>query len=222
MQDPPTTDTAFGIDGPRVVIEGQLPARIADLWSVGADLKFVADCCDELLVDPPTDESDPSVVRRALWEAAVIAYGRCYRNGKGHIEPGATRFRIPDTLIDQLDARTPGRRTTHDAALASRDQHIAHRVSVDEQVRVVAFLAPAPLPRKVDGVMAFGAHLVEPMADAIAELRDLVRTLREIVASDLNRLLERARELGDGPMLDQMYADAAAAEAMEQTQDTPE
>ncbi|MFD6792238.1 MULTISPECIES: hypothetical protein [Prauserella salsuginis group] len=57
--------------------------RVADLASVGEDLSFVMRAAERLLVEMelPDNEGD-SVVIRALWSAALVAYQRCFTDGK--------------------------------------------------------------------------------------------------------------------------------------------
>ncbi len=209
MTQGPTEPGAVTEPSPAAALRGRLPSRIADVWSICADLDFVAGCCDELLADPPEDDSaEPSVVRRALWEAAVISYGRCFRSGKSPLEAGETRFRIPDSVIDGLGSAAL---ETHDFTLGARDRHIAHRVNDDEQVEVVAFLAPPPAPRAVEGVTAWGVHLVEPFVPRIESLRDLARTLHAMSQADLRGLIDKAIQLGNGEYhLDRLYKTASS------------
>lgn len=185
----------------RVNLEGPLPGRVADLWSIEQDLRFVADCCAKWL-ELQTAQVDVSLVERALWEAATIAYGRCFHQGRGNLESQRPRYRIPDDVIDQLDART-----THEAVMADRNQHIAHRISDHEQVKVTGYLAPPPAPRQLVGVGAWGAILVSRETPDVEKLMVLAVQLGAGVAAERERLQHRIVELAPDH-LDKFYEDA--------------
>jgi hypothetical protein len=184
-----------------VNLEGPLPGRVADLWSIEQDLRFVADCCAKWL-ELQTAQVHASLVERALWEAATIPYGRCFHQGKGNLESQRPRYRIPDDVIDQLDART-----THEAVMADRNQHIAHRISDREQVKVTGYLAPDPAPRELVGVGAWGVILVSREAPDVEKLRVLAEELGAGVAAELERPQHRIMELAPDH-LDDFYEDA--------------
>jgi hypothetical protein len=59
-------------------------ARIlADQASVIQDLQFVMDCCKRLLTELARPEEDrDGVVPQALWASALVAYARCFGQGR--------------------------------------------------------------------------------------------------------------------------------------------
>ena len=188
----------------RVNLEGPLPGRVADLWSIEQDLRFVADCCGKWL-ELQSGNDDAALVERALWEAATIAYGRCFHQGKGNLESQRPRYRIPEHVIDQL-----GSRATHDTVMADRNQHIAHRISDHEQVKVTGYLAPDPAPRAMVGVGAWGAILASREAPDIDALRVLAERLYQAVAAERESLQQRIMELAPDH-LEKFYEDAFGA-----------
>ncbi|MGH3550515.1 MAG: hypothetical protein ACRDQU_20825 [Pseudonocardiaceae bacterium] len=57
--------------------------ELADISSVIQDLKFVNACCERLWSEMQKGKAEQDVVLvRALWSAALVAYWRCFGNGK--------------------------------------------------------------------------------------------------------------------------------------------
>jgi hypothetical protein len=56
---------------------------LADQASIINDLQFVMDCCKRLLTElaRPQEERD-GVVPQALWSSALVAYARCFSDGR--------------------------------------------------------------------------------------------------------------------------------------------
>jgi len=82
---------------PSVSIEGPIPSAIADLISLMNDLTFVQQTCNQLAkmgsLENDQDEGD-SIVRRALWASAVIAYRRAFNSGKAHLVAKGSRAKV--------------------------------------------------------------------------------------------------------------------------------
>src|SRR5687768_11699826 len=57
----------------RTPVKSRAAANLGDLWSVIADLERAVQLCERLDV-----EQEDQLAVSALWEAAVIAYGRCF------------------------------------------------------------------------------------------------------------------------------------------------
>ncbi|KLO28427.1 hypothetical protein [Mycobacterium haemophilum] len=148
-----------------VAIDRELPGRIADLYSIQSDLKFARDCAAEYTAQgfvngqPSTDQAQ-TLLNRALWSAALIAYRRAFNSGRGHIHPRASRFDLRplrETLLSttQQDA--------HDGFLEVANQHIAHRVTEHEQMNFLAALYPPPLARGLDGIFPLQTYWNAPL-----------------------------------------------------------
>lgn len=117
---------------------------LGDLQSLINDLEFVADACDELQTRVPTMTS-----RRALWEAAVIAYGRCFSSGGSAVVAKQSRTRIPDELLATLSEAD---QACHRDIVQLRNQHIGHRVDLRmHKVVVFVTLSPPSEEREVKG-----------------------------------------------------------------------
>jgi hypothetical protein len=99
-----------------------LEARITD--DLASELAYLASVwADLLLVDMSLHErkkmtsSGQMFARRALWEQAVVACGRCFKSGR--------RRQYPAELLEGISAE---RRAIHEEVLRWRDKHVAHRV----------------------------------------------------------------------------------------------
>jgi hypothetical protein len=123
--------------------------RLADLASLADDLAFVVEACRRIQVLSQQDESDGLVVR-ALWNASLVAYARCWATG--------VRVGLPDGLLDQLPGDGRG---FHDHLMTLRDKHIAHSVNPFEDVAIGVFVAPAATS---EGAPDFGVgHLLQKL-----------------------------------------------------------
>lgn len=135
------------LEGNRYAISGGLAARLADIQGIIDDLEMVQSCVlaylefeDENVVSTvrahhpipplamhPIDHLQPEIerqVRRALWHAALMAYGRCFSGGKSY-EKGSSRNLVPESQIEGFD---PDLNQAHADALAFRNRWVGHRV----------------------------------------------------------------------------------------------
>lgn len=126
-------DQEFGA----VEVRTDKAAVLADLWTMRTDLKITRANCVRLRVE----ELDAQL-RHALWEGAVIAYGRCFKGGAPGVKtrPRQARERVP---IDILSELTLAQRVTHETLLHIRDKFVGHRVANEglHHVRVDALTA---------------------------------------------------------------------------------
>ncbi len=195
-------------DCPPVGVKGPIAAQIADWSSMVQDLTFTAECCERLAaVSDESQANEDALVRRALWQAAVISYGRVFdKNGKGHY--GQKREPFPKVVLDTL---TEPQQELHDDLRLTRNQHIGHRVDDREQAVVNVYLTP---PDQGRGVVNVGALLVS-MAAPTQEYVERVRNLAAYLAAQLNdgvrhaqnKVLEQARR-----DLDRLYEIVATRE----------
>lgn len=112
-------------------ISGEMVDELADWASLWSDLLHV-----DMILHARSDVSpDPALlfVRRALWEAAVISYGRTANTGRRRQHLGS--------LVSSLGE---GAEKCHQDVMAWRDRHVAHRVDrLRESVEVAAIVDPA-------------------------------------------------------------------------------
>jgi hypothetical protein len=189
-------------------LTGEPAATLADLWSIQSDLTFVAACCDEMITRKAAagDQQPGGPIDRALWEAAAVAYARCFGKGKGYLIKGRARLRLPQELIDELDGTE-----IHRSVMDLRDKHIAHRVSDAEQAKVVAALSPPPA-RAVAGILVFGARLIGKSPEHISDLRHLTESLLQVVGEDMATIQHDLLSWAQSQDLDDVYAGAAPLE----------
>jgi len=118
---------------------------LADDAGIIQDLQFVIECCKRLLaeLDKPAADRDP-VVPQALWVAALVAYGRCFKQGK--------RFGLSSEDVAGLPLQGEVIKY-HRWLLEERDKHTAHPANPFETARVGAALSPPGTPnRRVEGI----------------------------------------------------------------------
>ena len=96
-------------------IEGDPVDALIDWPSLWADLLHVDMTLSARKL--PAADAEQLFARRALWEAAVVAYGRT-----------ATTGRRRQRLNDLITAQGPDAEACHREVMAWRNQHVAHRV----------------------------------------------------------------------------------------------
>jgi hypothetical protein len=183
-----------------LAVSGQLPGRIADLVSIHADLSFAEEAFRRVAVE----ETD-MVVRRACWDAGVIAYRRGFTGGKAFLQQRQGRSRISDVAIDALGA---DHREVHDHLLVVANEHVAHRVSDAEQVIVQIVLSNPTVRRAVEGVAFLHGRYLGPFPERASKAADLAGMLREVVAAELESLRRVLMDTAKKRDLDSLYADA--------------
>ena len=119
----------------------------------------------------------------AVWEAAVVAYGRCVLRGKTSQGKGERR-KIPS---DVLAARSPALLAQHQKVKAEyRGEHVGHRVGPGEQMLIEAI-------REAEGQPAIGVHVTTVRLMRPTDHGDL-RALAEDLLSRLRPLFDRERD----------------------------
>lgn len=145
----PHANEGGGTDQDHVVELTSPTARdLADLAGIVLDLAFVHEAVLRLKATskPPED----IIVAQALWNAALVAYARCFTTGK--------RLGLKSSLFDGLD---PGAAEAHQYVMNMRGKHVAHAVNPFDQVRVGVVLSPpGSANRNVRGTVQFRQHLV--------------------------------------------------------------
>ena len=151
-------------------VEGETVDELVGWASLWADLLHV-DMTLHARKDVPADAAH-LFARRALWEAAVISYGRTAKSG-----------RRQQRLTDLVSALGATAQKCHGDILVWRDRHVAHRVDlVRETVEIGAILDPAERRLKrlqirvapALGPEEEGDDLVERFESHVKLLRDRV------------------------------------------------
>jgi hypothetical protein len=158
-------------------LRGGTASAIADLHSLMHDIGTARNCAGAYVAwmqpeAPSGEEAD--LTKMALWSTCCVSYRRVFASGKGHLDAQRPRLKLNK---DWTNALSPEQLETHSAVLDMANQHIAHRVNDLEQVKVVAMLAPPPLPQSIAGVGALMIHLVGPevvVAERLITVCDLL------------------------------------------------
>lgn len=184
-------------------LSGPGPSKMADLNSAVVDLEFAARMFS--LVATTNAEANPDE-RRAFYDAACMAYRRCFASGRSLVTRGAARAKVPLEIVESL---TESRRAAHDHVLHMANEHIAHRVADAEQGKVLLLLDNPSLGKAVQGVFFLHLRFAGPTPtdarDAAATAQLLAECVGEFAAGVQQRLLAEAQS-GD---LEAFYAAAS-------------
>jgi hypothetical protein len=117
-----------------VPLDGQAAQILADQAVIVQDLQFVIECCKRLLaeLDKPEEQRD-AVVPQALWSAALVAYARCFTEGK--------RFGLAAEDIRTLPLQGEVMKY-HKWVIGERSKLTAHPANPFDAAKVGAALAP--------------------------------------------------------------------------------
>jgi hypothetical protein len=186
---------------PQLAVKGPKAAQAADLASMAMDLDHVVMACDWLVANLPEDQTTPNAhdatentIWRCVWESAVIAYGRCFTSGRGHLG-NQKRTRIPPEILEGLPEE---QQTLHEAIITERNQHVGHRVDpMAQQARILVMLNGPYNPPAVAGAGPLLIHrLIQPeMPSKLSELADCLRTALKARSDGL--VAEVAGEVGE-------------------------
>jgi hypothetical protein len=191
-------------------IQGKFAGTICDLVSIQEDLTFARDTAVKCLADMPPGEpqsgqqasSEQAMMAKAVWSASLTSYRRAFAVGRGHVVPKAQRFDIQGLREEQL---SPAQKATDLELRDIIDKHIAHRTSDLEQMRLLIFLNPPPLPRGVAGVGPFSIHHLSPKRELVEALIEICDVLLAPINQAINQMLERARQLAETNSIYRLY-----------------
>jgi hypothetical protein len=150
----------------QVGISGDRPTAFADLTSLTEDLEFAGRAFERAM-----QLNDGSLEHRALWEAGLISYRRCFEEGRPAVSGGyRSRLEIPFALVDELFANDEDLRAVHLKMLELAKQHVAHRShATATQSSVVLLLSDPSMGREVLGVHCFTMQFAVPTDEFIAQ-----------------------------------------------------
>jgi hypothetical protein len=162
--------------------------ELADRAAIFQDLTFCVACCDRAIENLRAASQD-TVLIRALWTAALVAYARCFTTG--------VRFGLTSDLFDHFEGEP---RETHEYYLDLRNKHIAHSVNPFEQIVIGAVLsAPDAATKSVEGIATLTGTNISESAESIEQLRTLATTALKYIARTGKELsaevLEEAKTL---------------------------
>lgn len=196
-----------GVPVPLVPISGTLPAWLADLSSIAADLETAARFLERhmtLAAHRAPEGGEPlDTDLQALWNASVISYRRAWTSGRSLILPKESRPKLADSIIKHL---SEDEQATHQKVWEQASKHVAHRVADLEQAQVYVALAPEGVERGIVGTARLIARFIGPdLADAENALA-LYKTVHSIVERELNDLTTgSASALSEDVDIDTLY-----------------
>jgi hypothetical protein len=151
-------------------------ARIlADQVSILQDLQFVMECCKRLLSELATPEEDrDAVVPQALWSAALVAYARCFAQGK--------RFGLAAEDIRTLPLQGEVMKY-HKWVIGERNRLTVHPADPAEAAQVGAALSlPGQAKRRVEGITVLSTSHVLVDDTGVRQLGGLASELAKQTA----------------------------------------
>lgn len=165
---------------------------LADQASLINDLQFVMDCCKRLLTElaKPQEERD-GVVPQALWSSALVAYARCFGEGR--------RSGLADDDVRNLPLQGAVMKF-HTWVVGERDKLTEPADDPFEAARVGAALAPPAQKKRVEGIAVFSASRV--LIDVIG-----VRQLGGLASELAKQTAQKAEKQQDVVLTDAQQLD---------------
>ena len=108
-------------------------SELGDLGSLLGDL-LIAQMAAHHMADPVIATGEYLYLRRACWEGAIIAYGRCFASGQG--VGGSSRLTLDGYLRHLSDAQ----RASHADIIRLRNKRIGHLVAEESGQVVTVFV----------------------------------------------------------------------------------
>lgn len=168
-----------------VVFKGPEGHRLADMSGVLHDLRTTAGMLAQLFREIDKNRAF-STTAQALFESALIRYGRCFNNGVRH------SFRD----VNEWAAKLPdGLASVHSEALLLRSKHVAHSVNDWElNVPVVRVSVDSESGEAhITEVTVSNQSVLTPGSDWLNALREISMRLADRVEEEMK--VEKARLL---------------------------
>ena len=171
---------------------------LADLVAVIQDLQFVMECCKRLLAELAKPEEDrDAVVPQALWSAALVAYARCFANGK--------RFGLGPDDVRSLPLQGEVMKF-HKWVLAERAEVTTHPADPFQAAKVGAALSPPGQKPRVEGIAILSSSRVLVDHTGVRQLgglaSELAKQTAEKAQAQQDTVLADAQRLS----IDSLYA----------------
>lgn len=112
--------------------------------------------------------SDDNLIKRALWEAALVAYARCFHKGK--------RKSLNESVLEGQDEEML---VYHRYFKDTRDKHIAHSVNPFESFVTGAYLADLDSNPRLTGVFNMEMRRAGEHVSTVQKLERLATYIRE-------------------------------------------
>ena len=170
-----TEGTSRQTPGLTVALDIPSARILADQASVIQDLQFVMDCCKRLLTQLARPEEDrDGVVPLALWSSALVAYARCFGEGR------RSGLAVEDVRNLPLQGAVM---KFHEWVIEERDKLTGHPADPFEAAKIGAALSPAGQEeRRVEGIAIFSTSRVLIDVTGVRQLGGLASELAKQTA----------------------------------------
>jgi hypothetical protein len=181
-----------------VPLDGPSARALADQAAIIQDLQFVMECCKRLLTELAKPEvARDAVVPNALWSAALVAYVRCFGQGK--------RFGLDTEDVRALPLEGEVMKY-HQWVLAQRDKLTRHASNPFDAAKVGAALSPPDRDqRRVEGIAILATSRVLVDDTGVRQLgalaSELAKQTAEKAQTQQDTVLADAQQLS----LDRLY-----------------
>jgi hypothetical protein len=181
-----------------VPLDGPSAQLLADQAAIIQDLQFVMECCKRLLTELAKPEvTRDAVVPNALWSAALVAYARCFGQGK--------RFGLTTEDVRTLPLEGEVMKY-HQWVLAERDKLTRHASNPFEAAKIGAALSPPGRDqRRIEGIAILATSHVLVDDTGVRQLgalaSELARQTAEKAQKQQDTVLADAQKLS----LDRLY-----------------
>jgi len=188
-----TEGTSRQAAGLTVALDMPSARILADQTSVIQDLQFVMDCCKRLLTELARPEEDrDGVVPLALWSSALLAYARCFGQGR------RSGLAVEDVRKLPLQGAVM---KFHEWVIEERDKLTEHPADPFESAKIGAALSPAgQKERRVEGIAIFSTSRVLIDVTGVRQLGGLASELAKQTAGKAQR--QQDAVLSDAQHLD--------------------
>lgn len=175
-----TESTSRQAPGLTVALDMPSARILADQMSVVQDLQFVMDCCKRLLAELGRPEEDrDGVVPLALWSSALLAYARCFGEGR------RSGLAVEDVQNLPLQGAVM---KFHEWVIEERDKLTEHPADPFEAAKIGAALSPAgKKERRVEGIAIFSTSRVLIDVTGVRQLGGLASELAKQTAGKAQR-----------------------------------
>jgi hypothetical protein len=188
-----TEDASRPVNGLTVALDMPSARILAAQTSVIQDLQFVMDCCKRLLAELARPEEDrDGVVPLALWSSALLAYARCF--GEGRLS-GLAAEDVRNLPLQGAVMKF------HEWVIDERDKLIEHPADPFEAAKIGAALSPAgQKERRIEGIAVFSTSRVLIDVTGVRQLGGLASELAKQTADKAQR--QQDSVLSDAQQLD--------------------
>jgi hypothetical protein len=188
-----TEDASRPVNGLTVALDTPSARILAAQTSVIQDLQFVMDCCKRLLAELARPEEDrDGVVPLALWSSALVAYARCFGEGR------LSGLAVEDVRNLPLQGAVM---KFHEWVIDERDKLIEHPADPFEAAKIGAALSPAgQKERRIEGIAVFSTSRVLIDVTGVRQLGGLASELAKQTADKAQR--QQDSVLSDAQQLD--------------------